>query len=46
MYGNVDIHLINNMMNLLGVPTFLVSAIKGAIIIGAVLLQKQLDTRE
>lgn len=46
VFGTLTLGLINNMMNLLGVPTFLVSAIKGAIIIGAVLLQKQLDTRE
>lgn len=46
VFGTLTLGLINNMMNLLGVPTFLVSAIKGAIIIIAVLFQRQLDTRE
>lgn len=46
VFGTLTLGLINNMMNLLGVPTFLVSAIKGGIIIVAVLLQKQLDTHE
>ncbi|MCF0133175.1 MAG: ABC transporter permease [Blautia sp.] len=41
--GTLTLGLINNMMNLLGVPSFLVSAVKGAIIIGAVLLQKYFD---
>jgi ribose transport system permease protein len=38
--------VINNMMNLLGVPPFLVGAVKGVIIIGAVLFQRRLDIKE
>lgn len=41
--GTLTLGIINNMMNLLGVPPFLVGAVKGAIIIGAVMLQKRLD---
>jgi Ribose/xylose/arabinose/galactoside ABC-type transport systems, permease components len=44
-FGTLIIGIINNMMNLLGVPPFLVGAVKGAIIIIAVLFQKRLDTR-
>lgn len=40
VFGTLTIGIINNLMNLLGVPTFLVGAIKGFIIIGAVMLQK------
>lgn len=40
IFGTLTLGIINNMMNLLGVPTFLVGAIKGLIIIGAVLLQR------
>ncbi|OON97321.1 MAG: ribose ABC transporter permease [Candidatus Epulonipiscium fishelsonii] len=43
IFGTLTLGVINNIMNLLGVPTFLVSAIKGAIIIGAVLLQTTLN---
>lgn len=43
VFGTLTLGVINNMMNLLGVPTFLVSAIKGAIIIIAVLLQTRLN---
>lgn len=43
VFGTLTLGVINNMMNLLGVPTFLVSAIKGAIIIVAVLLQSRLN---
>lgn len=44
--GTLTLGIINNMMNLLGVPTFLVSAIKGCIIIVAVLLQSRLNSKE
>ena len=43
VFGTLTLGVINNMMNLLGVPTFLVSAIKGGIIIVAVLLQSRLN---
>ena len=43
VFGTLTIGIINNMMNLLGVPPFLVGAVKGAIIIVAVLFQKRLD---
>lgn len=46
VFGTMTLGIINNMLNLLGVNTFLVGAIKGAIIIGAVLLQKYLENRE
>lgn len=44
-FGTLIIGIINNMMNLLGVPPFLQGAVKGAIIIGAVLFQKRLDRK-
>lgn len=40
-FGVLTIGLINNMMTLVGVPPFLVSAMKGTIIVLAVLLQKK-----
>lgn len=43
--GTLTLGIINNMMNLLGVPIFLVSAIKGCIIIIAVLLQTSLNNK-
>lgn len=43
LLGTLILGIINNMMNLLGVPPFLVGAVKGAIIIGAVFFQKRLD---
>lgn len=46
IFGTLTLGIINNMMNLLGVPTFLVGAIKGLIIIVAVLLQKTVSTEE
>ncbi len=45
LFGTLIIGIINNMMNLLGVPPFLVGAVKGLIIICAVLFQKRLDTK-
>jgi len=38
--GALTLGIINNMMTLLGIPPFLVGAVKGFIIIGAVLLQE------
>lgn len=46
VFGTLTLGVINNMMNLLGAPTFLVSAIKGAIIIAAVLLQTRMNKEE
>lgn len=43
VFGTLTIGVINNLMNLMGVPAFLVGAVKGFIIIGAVLLQKVLS---
>lgn len=43
VFGTLTIGIINNLMNLMGVPAFLVGAIKGMIIIVAVLLQKVLS---
>jgi ribose transport system permease protein len=43
--GALTLGVINNMMTLLGVPPFLVGAVKGAIIICAVLLQKGLGNK-
>lgn len=46
IFGTLTLGIINNMLNLLGVNSFLVGAIKGAIIICAVLLQKYLEKKE
>ncbi len=43
--GTLTLGVINNMMTLLGVPPFLVGAVKGLIIIGAVLLQWKLNEK-
>ncbi|PLR87206.1 ribose ABC transporter permease [Bacillus sp. V33-4] len=43
VFGTLTLGIINNSMNLLGVPPFLVGAVKGTIIIVAVLLQKRLN---
>jgi ribose transport system permease protein len=40
-FGMLIIGVINNMMTLIGIPPFLVNAMKGLIIILAVLLQKK-----
>lgn len=45
LFGTLIIGIINNMMNLLGVPPFLQGAVKGAIIIAAVLFQRRLDAK-
>lgn len=43
LFGIFILAIINNFLNLMGVSAFLVNAIKGAIIIFAVLLQKKDD---
>lgn len=46
VFGTLTLGVINNMMNLFGVPPFLVGAVKGVIIIFAVLFQKRLNIKE
>ena len=41
VFGTLIIAVMNNLLNLLGVPPFLREAFKGVIVIGAVLLQKR-----
>lgn len=41
VFGTLIIAVMNNLLNLLGVPPFLREAFKGVIVIGAVLLQKK-----
>ncbi len=41
LFGTLIIAVMNNLLNLLGVPPFLREAFKGVIVIGAVLLQKK-----
>lgn len=45
-FGTLTLGIINNLMNLMGMPAFLVGAIKGAIIVLAVLLQRVMDRQE
>lgn len=45
-FGTLTLGIINNLMNLMGMPAFLVGAIKGAIIVLAVLLQRMMATEE
>lgn len=45
-FGVMSLGIINNMLNLLGINSFLVGAIKGAIIIVAVLFQKYLESKD
>lgn len=45
-FGTLTLGIINNLMNLMGMPAFLVGAIKGAIIVLAVLLQRVMDNEE
>ena len=45
-FGTLTLGIINNMLNLMGVNSFLVGAIKGAIIVAAVLFQKYLESKE
>lgn len=46
LFGMLTLGIINNMMNLMGLPSFLVAAIQGAIILLAVLLQRSVSTKE
>ena len=46
VFGTLTLGIINNLMNLLGVPSFLVGAIKGVIIIGALLIQRSVSKEE
>lgn len=45
-FGMLTLGMINNMMNLMGMPPFFVAAIQGKIIILAVLLQRSVATKE
>ena len=45
-FGMLTLAIINNVMNLMGFPSFLVAAIQGAIIILAVLLQRIFSVKE
>jgi len=45
VFGTLTLGVINNMMNLFGVPPFLVGAVKGMIIIITVLYQKRLNIK-
>ncbi|MBR6767745.1 MAG: ABC transporter permease, partial [Clostridia bacterium] len=44
VFGMLIIAVMNNLLNLMGVPVFLREAFKGFIVIAAVLLQKKEDT--
>jgi len=46
LFGMLTLGIINNMMNLMGLPSFLVPAIQGGIILLAVLLQRSVATKE
>jgi len=46
LFGMLTLGIINNMMNLMGLPSFLVSAIQGGIILLAVLLQRSVAVKE
>jgi len=46
VYGTLILGVINNLMNLMGLPSFLVGAIQGAIVILAVLLQRSVEQNE
>ncbi|MCL2703172.1 MAG: ABC transporter permease [Defluviitaleaceae bacterium] len=46
VFGTLTLGVINNMMNLMGLPSFLVGAIQGSIVILAVLLQRSVVKRE
>lgn len=45
VFGTLTLGIINNLMNLMGMPSFLVGTVKGLIIIVAVLMQKALDRK-
>ena len=44
-FGAFTLGIINNMLNLMGVAPFLVGAVRGSVVIGAVLFQKFLDRK-
>ena len=46
VFGTLTLGVINNVMNLMGFPSFLVGAIQGAIVILAVLLQRSVSKKE
>lgn len=45
-FGTLTLGVINNTMNLMGLPSFLVGAIQGSIVILAVLLQRGVEKKE
>ncbi|MCL2559439.1 MAG: ABC transporter permease [Turicibacter sp.] len=46
VFGMLTLAVINNMMNLMGMPPFFVAAIRGGIIILAVMLQRSVSAKE
>lgn len=46
LFGMLTLGIINNMMNIMGFPSFLVAAIQGGIILLAVLLQRSVSAKE
>jgi len=46
LFGTLTLGVINNVMNLMGLPSFLVGAIQGSIVILAVLLQRSVAKKE
>jgi len=46
VFGTLILGVINNLMNLMGLPSFLVGAIQGAIVVLAVLLQQLVSRKE
>lgn len=46
VFGTLILGVINNLMNLMGLPSFLVGAIQGAIVVLAVLLQQVVSKKE
>ena len=46
VYGTLILGVINNLMNLMGLPSFLIGAIQGSIVILAVLLQQIVSRKE
>lgn len=45
-FGTLTLGVINNLMNLMGLPSFLVGAIQGAIVVVAVLFQMSMSRRQ
>jgi ribose transport system permease protein len=46
VFGTLTLGVINNLMNLMGLPSFLVGAIQGSIVVLAVLMQQIVSRRE